>query len=68
MQQRLITTKAAAKYLGVSASFLERDRWAGAIVPFVRVGTRAIRYDLEELNQHISDNAQRLAPAQRGES
>jgi excisionase family DNA binding protein len=43
--QALLTTKEAARLLGVSASFLERDRWEGARIPFVRVGRRAVRYD-----------------------
>ena len=30
----LLTTKQAAKNLGMSTAFLERDRWAGAKVPF----------------------------------
>jgi hypothetical protein len=47
----LLTTKQAAEYLCVSMAFLERDRWAGEKVPFVRVGSRAVRYlrtDLED--------------------
>ena len=43
-QEQLITTKEAAQLLGVSKAFLERDRWAGATIPFVRVGARAVRY------------------------
>ncbi|MBC8147936.1 MAG: helix-turn-helix domain-containing protein [Bacteroidetes bacterium] len=49
----LLTTKEAAKYLGVSEAFLERDRWAGAIIPFVRVGSRAVRYEISALDAHI---------------
>jgi hypothetical protein len=47
----LLTKKQAAEYLCVSMAFLERDRWAGEKVPFVRVGSRAVRYlrtDLED--------------------
>ncbi|MFL0797051.1 MAG: helix-turn-helix domain-containing protein [Cellvibrionaceae bacterium] len=50
----LLTTKQAANQLGVSAAFLERDRWAGAKVPFVRVGTRSIRYRQEDLDAFIA--------------
>jgi predicted DNA-binding transcriptional regulator AlpA len=49
MQDKLLTTKQAAPILGVSAAFLERDRWAGAQVPFIRVGSRAVRYRLSDL-------------------
>jgi hypothetical protein len=45
----LLTTPAAAKFLSVSIAFLERDRWAGARVPFVKVGERAVRYRYGDL-------------------
>ncbi len=51
---RLLTTKEAAAYLGVSAAFLERDRWAGARIPFVRIGSRAVRYRLGELENYVA--------------
>jgi excisionase family DNA binding protein len=54
MDQHLLSTKEAARYLGVSAAFLERDRWAGARIPFVRVGTRVVRYRLADLDAFIT--------------
>ncbi len=51
---RLLTTKEAATYLGVSAAFLERDRWAGARIPFIRIGSRAVRYRLGELENYVA--------------
>lgn len=48
--QQLLTTKEAASYLCVSKAFLERDRWAGARIPFVRVGSRAVRYRMADLD------------------
>ncbi len=53
MRTILFTTKQAAEYLGVSAAFLERDRWAGARIPFVRLGTRSVRYRQEDLERYI---------------
>ena len=50
---KLLTTKEAAWFLGVSAAFLERDRWAGAEIPFVRVGSRAVRYQVSELEAFV---------------
>jgi len=44
MHDFLLTTKQAAEILGVSVAFLERDRWAGARVPFIKIGSRAVRY------------------------
>jgi excisionase family DNA binding protein len=53
MQSPLLNTTDAAKYLGVSKAFLERDRWAGARVPFIRVGSRAVRYRITDLDTYI---------------
>jgi len=53
MNANLLTTKQAANILGVSPAFLERDRWAGAKVPFVRVGSRSIRYRHSDLDTFI---------------
>ena len=53
MQNKLLTTKEAAPYLGVSVAFLERDRWAGAQVPYIRVGSRAVRYRVSDLECFI---------------
>lgn len=51
----LLTTRQAAAYLGVSLSFLEKDRVQGARIPFVRIGHRkGVRYSeaaLQELNR-----------------
>lgn len=54
MNHKLLTTKEAAQYLSVSAAFLERDRWAGAKIPFVRIGSRSIRYRAEDLEAYIA--------------
>jgi predicted DNA-binding transcriptional regulator AlpA len=53
MQDHLLTTKQAAPVLGVSIAFLERDRWAGARVPFIKIGARAVRYRLSDLHAYI---------------
>ena len=50
---KLLTTTDAAEYLGVSKAFLERDRWAGARVQFIKVGSRAVRYRLSDLEHYI---------------
>jgi len=56
MSLKLLSTKDAAEVLGVSVAFLERDRWAGARVPFVKVGSRAVRYRMSDLNSYIDRN------------
>ena len=60
---QLLTTRQASQFLGVSASFLERDRWAGAKIPFVRVGKRAVRYQLSDLEAFVSQRV-RLSTSQ----
>lgn len=59
MQQELLTTTDAAHYICMSKAFLERDRWAGARIPFVRVGSRAVRYRREDLDRFIAGQVRR---------
>lgn len=63
---KLLSTSQAAEYLGVSKAFLERDRWAGARIPFIKVGSRAVRYRQNDLDQYI-DQQVRLSTSQYGE-
>ena len=53
MQTTLLTTTEAAQFLGVSKAFLERDRWAGARVPFIKIGSRAVRYRQDDLDRYV---------------
>lgn len=53
MQTDLLNTIQAAKFLGLSKAFLERDRWAGAKVPFIKIGDRAVRYRMQDLETYI---------------
>lgn len=62
MDQVLLTTKEAARYLNVSDAFLERDRWAGARIPFVKVGSRAVRYRRCDLEQYLASQVRCSAP------
>ena len=59
IQTTLLHTKDAAKFLNVSVAFLERDRWAGARIPFVKVGSRAVRYRLDDLEAYITTHRQK---------
>jgi len=63
MTERLLTTAEAAEFLGVSKAFLERDRWAGARIPFIKVGSRTVRYRLSDLNDYIEKQV-RLSTSQ----
>ena len=53
MYDNLLTTKQAALILGVSIAFLERDRWAGARIPYIQIGDRAVRYRMRDLMKFI---------------
>jgi excisionase family DNA binding protein len=59
MQTTLLTTTQAARYLGLSKAFLERDRWAGAKVPFIKIGERAVRYRIQDLDAYIQSRIRR---------
>ena len=75
--QTLLNTAEAAQYLAVSPAFLERDRWAGASIPFIRVGSRAVRYQVSDLEAFITvrrmaspasaAGAEAMPPAARGD-
>ena len=53
MNKRLIKQKEAAECLGLSEATLERDRWRGGEIPYIKVGPRAIRYDLNQLDAYL---------------
>lgn len=53
MTNQLLTTAQAANYICMSKAFLERDRWAGARIPFIKVGSRAVRYRQSDLDAFL---------------
>mgnify|MGYP001577072780 CR=1 FL=1 len=59
MSKSLIGQKEAADYLNLSEATLERDRWRGGDIPFIRVGPRAIRYDLGQLDAYLESRTVR---------
>ena len=59
MNKQILNTSEAANYLGVSKAFLERDRWAGARIPFIKVGTRAVRYRFSDLNAYLDSQVRK---------
>lgn len=57
--ERLLHTRDAALILGVSAAWLERQRWKGEEPRYVRVGGptgRAVRYRESDLRAYIEAN------------
>lgn len=63
MQPHLLDTKQAAALIGMSVAFLERDRWAGARIPYIKIGARAVRYRESDLMDYIN-SCQRLSTSQ----
>jgi excisionase family DNA binding protein len=63
LKKKLVKQDSAANYLGLSEATLERDRWRGGNIPYVKVGSRAIRYDLEQLDEYIERNTVKIISA-----
>ncbi|MEW8348282.1 MAG: helix-turn-helix domain-containing protein [Candidatus Thiodiazotropha taylori] len=64
-EKNLLTTYEAAHYLGMSMAFLERDRWEGAKIPFIRIGKRTIRYRKKALDEYIESKNRRSTSDRR---
>jgi len=67
MNSTLLNTQQAANYIAMSKAFLERDRWAGARIPFIKVGSRAVRYRQSDLDTFL-DSQVRRSTSDQGES
>lgn len=51
----LWTQRQTADYLRVSEKWLERDRWLGATIPFIKVG-RSVRYRATDVVAYLAVN------------
>lgn len=56
----LLDQKAAADFLGVTTKWMERDRWKGPKVPYVKIG-RIVRYRASDLAAYVEANAVQAA-------
>jgi len=63
--EHLLTTRQVARLLGVSASFLERDRWEGTRIPFIKVGEGAVRYHPRVIAEFLRAQTRRASGAPR---
>jgi predicted DNA-binding transcriptional regulator AlpA len=59
MQQRILRTRDAARYLGLAESTLEKWRLFGGGPRWVRLGLRAVGYPLSDLDDFTSQNYRR---------
>jgi len=55
MSEPLLTTTQAANQLAVSPRTMEDWRLRGGGPPFVKLGSRCVRYRMEDLEQFIAD-------------
>lgn len=53
MTTAVLDTEAAAKYIGLAASTLEKKRVEGGGVPFVKLG-RSVRYRVCDLDAYLA--------------
>ena len=61
--QRVLRTPEAAHYVGIAAATLEKLRKAGGGPRFLRIGLRAIGYDVADLDAWL--DARRCSDARR---
>jgi hypothetical protein len=65
--QQLLTTRQAAQVLGMTEAFLERARWSGEPpIPFIKVSSRAIRYDPADLQSYLRSRVRTSTSEQTG--
>lgn len=71
-EENYVCTKTAAKILGVSQSFLERDRVEGPSIPFYKLGRNGghmVRYLVKDLMDHLgSRRVEALSTRKSGNS
>lgn len=66
MTHGLIKQSEAASYLSLSEATLERDRWRGGDIPYIKVGPRAIRYNLDQLDAYLESKTVRKEVVNHG--
>ena len=65
MDARILRTPEAARYLGLSPATLERMRQEGTGPAFLRLGERAVGYDLAALDEWLDRRRRSAAEAGR---
>lgn len=65
MERAVLDTEAAAHYIGLAASTMEKQRVAGGGVPFVKLG-RAVRYRVCDLEAYLADRVVSSTSEMRG--
>ena len=55
--RRILRTPEAAEYVGLAESTLEKQRVSGTGPRFIRLGSRAIGYDIRDLDAWLASRA-----------
>ena len=58
MRKRILRTSEAAEYVGLSRSTLEKKRLSGDSPRSIRLGGRAVGYDVRDLDEWIDSQRQ----------
>ena len=62
MQTRIVRTLEAARYIGLAPSTLERMRRSGTGPKFLRLGERAVGYDVAALDARLDRQRVKTLP------
>lgn len=56
----LYANDVSADYIGMSPAFLDKDRWRGATIPFIRIGSGkgVIRYRQSVLDAYLKNRTE----------
>lgn len=57
---KLLNQKQVAEMIGFSESWLERMRWAGGGIPYVKIG-RTVRYSESDVNTWVESYGKRTS-------
>lgn len=68
MTTRIFRTPAAAEYVGLSPSTLEKKRLSGDGPKFIRLGGRAVGYDIADLDAWLDAQRERRPAGEVGRS
>jgi predicted DNA-binding transcriptional regulator AlpA len=63
--RRILRTPEAAEYVGLAESTLEKQRVAGVGPRFIRLGSRAIGYDIRDLDAWLDGHRESPAAISR---
>ena len=67
MPKRILRTVEAAEYVGLSPSTLEKLRSKNVGPPFIRLGGRAVGYDLRDLDAWLDGQRHQSTSGQSGD-